>query len=120
MKTTRYRKRIWSTLDHYGGNCKYYRNKENMAERKQMLMNNIKPNIKEEYCDKVIKALNNNEFPDFYFDKYDDIPALHHWIILYRTEIKREEKDSVMDAWDKKKIITWIRQNETDIKRLEN
>jgi hypothetical protein len=55
-KTTKYRKRIWSALDHYGGNCKYYRNKENITERKRMLLNMIKPNIKEEYRDEVIKA----------------------------------------------------------------
>jgi hypothetical protein len=119
-KTTICRKRIWNALDHYGANCKYYRNRKRTKEKKQRLIDKMKPLIREEYWKEVINTLDDDEVPDFYFEKFETRHELPHLMMLYRKEGERERKDPIMNPNDKSFIIRLSRQNLTGKRRMEN
>jgi hypothetical protein len=67
--TIEYRNKVWSTIDKRADNIKYRCNKNRVEEKKTILADKMKPIVKLERWIKFLQSLEENEWPDFDFEK---------------------------------------------------
>jgi hypothetical protein len=93
----------------------------NSQESKQLLINKMKPLVKEEHWAKFLKSVEDDLFPDFYFENYAFNISLMSMANDYRTLAVREKKAyPYLQASERNETIRQMRYNETEVIRLRN
>jgi hypothetical protein len=119
--TSKYRNHLWTIRDQRKGDVKYCCPKERIKELKEILSQKIKALTKEEEWPKVLKKLEKDKFPEYYFDKYGINMKWCNFCNEYRTQVVRYKKAHpflTQSEW--KEAIKSCSYNYTNRKRLIN